>query len=752
MSTHPKALKITKRALLVGGLAVGGGLVVGYAYLRDKPGTAGFGAFGVAGTALNAWVKITPEGRIILAVPRGEMGQGVYTAIAMLIAEELEVGLDQIEVEHPDVDGKYANAFILTESMPQFRPLIWLGERVAAALPLIATGGSTTIRDGWEAMRRVGASARMMLVQAAAISWDVAFDECEAKLGVVNHPKTGRSLSYGDLAEAAAQIKPPADPQLKPPSEFRLVGTPAPRIDIPAKVTGQAQFGIDVVLPGMLYAAVRQCPLRGGRLVSYDAEAVMGLPGVEAVTPVHGGVAVVAHSYWQASKALEALAVEFEDGGNGELSSKSISALYHEAMDSGDVICVREEGDTKRSLKTSAKTHEAIYELPFLAHTCMEPMNCTAIVKGDRVEIWLGCQSPTMANWGAAEGAGVETDKVTTHVTFMGGGFGRRQEVDISRQAAQIARAVEGRPVKLIWSREEDVQHDSYRPAVLAKFQAGLDESGSLTAWTNRLVLQSVDVGYGQRNLPALLVGDGSDDMSMTQGADDLPYALPHLTVEKVVMDLPVDVGYWRSVGHSYNGFFTESFIDELAALSKQDPYAYRRGLLRQAPRHLQVLNILAEKAGWEIPLAAGRGRGMALHESFGSVVGQVAEISLSAQGELSVDRVICVVDCGMTVNPDTIVAQMQSGIVYGLSAALYGEITLEAGQIVQSNFPDYEALKLAAMPAIETYIVPSTDYPGGVGEPGTPPIAPALTNALFNATGKRIRKLPLKNLDFLSL
>ncbi len=751
MSAASKLMKITKRAFLFGGLAVGGGMVVGYAVLRERPGTAGFGAFGQAGAALNAWVKITPDGQVVIAVPRAEMGQGVQTGLAMLVAEELEVDLDTVSIEHPDLDGKYANAFIMTEGLPQFAPLIWLVERVTAFLPLIATGGSTSIRDGWENMRRVGASARAMLVEAAAERWGVEASECVARSGRVVNRISGESLTYGALARAAALQPPPKTPALKPVSEFRLIGRPTPRLDVPAKVTGEAVFGIDVRLPGLLFAAVRHCPYRGGSVVSYQAEAVMNRPGVEAVVPVKNGVAVVARSFWTAKKAVEDLPITFDDGGHGDLSSDGISRLYHEALEKGDVIEVQKEGDVQEALQSAARVHEAVYELPYLAHTCMEPMNCTVRVQGEEAEVWVGSQVPTLVNWGVAEAAGVDHDKVKTHITFLGGGFGRRSERGIVEEAALIARAVEGRPVQLIWTREEDVQHDSYRPAVVARLRGGLDLGGRLVAWTHRLVLQSVEASYGRRNTPQI-AGDGTSDSSMTQGAVDLPYELPNVTVDKVVMDVPVEVGFWRSVGHSHNGFFVESFIDEMAAVSQEDPYAFRRGLLADAPRHRAVLDLVADKAGWGAPLGAGRGRGIALHQSFGSIVAQVVEVSITSDGDLAIDRVICSVDCGLAVNPDSVKAQMESGIVYGLSAALYGEITLEGGQVMQSNFPDYDAVRLAEMPVIETYIVDSTAAPGGIGEPGTPPIAPALTNAIFAATGRRIRRLPLNRLDFLSV
>jgi isoquinoline 1-oxidoreductase beta subunit len=473
------------------------------------------------------------------------------------------------------------------------------------------------------------------------------------------------------------------------------------------------------------------------------------MPGVVDVVEVENGVAVVAESYWQARTAADALDIEFDEGEDKDLNTADIFKDYVRAIDSpGEVFVVRNDGDVNQALAGAAQTVEAVYEVPFLAHTCMEPMNCTVRVDGDRAEIWVGSQSPTMASWGVAKGAGVASENVICHTTYMGGGFGRRAELDWITQAAQIARAVEGRPIKFIWSREDDIIQDAFRPAAVARFKGGLDDEGMPVAWANRVVTQSVMESLSGRVMLQMPI-TAERDLTMTEGAADLPYKIKNFLVDKVGMRLPIQVGTWRSVGHSFNAFFVESFVDELAYAADQDPYQFRRVLLMDAPRHLAVLEMAAEKANWNRPRHTGYGRGIALHESYETIVAQVVDIFVSHDGEVRVERIVCVVDCGSVVNPDTVVAQMESGIVYGLSAVLFGEITIKDGQIVQQNFPDYEAIRLHEIPLIETYIMPSGEYPGGVGEPGTPPIAPAVTNAIFDAAGVRVRQLPLTRANF---
>jgi len=753
MVTADKVVKITKRALLFGGAAVGGGLVIGYAYLREKPGTAGFESHGTPGYALNAWVKITPDNQVIVGVPRSEMGQGVYTSVAMLICEELEVEFDKVTVEYPALDGKYINGFAITDGMDAGGTVLpWLITRVVAKLKMIVTGGSSTIRGDIYTMPKAGAMAREMLIAEAADRWDVSPSECRAELGEVIHEDTGRKIVYGDLADGAARRDAPSDVPLKDPSTYRLVGKPIPRLDVPGKVTGKAEFGVDVKLPDMLYAAIKQCPYYGGALISYNEEAIAARPGVVSVVEVDNGLVVVAETYWQAKMAVDALEVVWDDGGQGNLSTDDILQDALSQLETGDAVAIIEDQKALKALEDSTgDLVEAIYTLPYLAHTCMEPMNCTVLVNGDRAEVWAGTQSPTMIAWGVAKGAKVESDAVDLHMTYMGGGFGRRIEYDYVVQAAQAARAVEGRPVKLIWSREEDVAHDVFRPLAVAHFRAKTAQDGALEAVSARVALQSVNYDFTQRTDLSFGI-EGATDRASTDGLREWPYATIAYHLENLWLQYPVAVGNWRSVGHSHNAFFKESFVDELAHKAGEDPFEYRRRLLKDKPQHLAVLELAAEKAGWGTPLGAGRGRGIAVHESFDSFVAEVAEVSISARGELSVDRVVCVIDCGAVVNPDTVVAQMESGIVYGLSAVLFGEITIEDGQVVQQNFPDYDAVRLREMPEIETYILASGYQVGGAGEPSTPPLAPAVTNAIFNATGKRLRSLPLGNVDLVGV
>ena len=752
MVTKDKVLKITKRALLFGGAAVGGGLVIGYAYLREKPGTAGFESHGTPAYALNAWVKITPDNQVIIGVPRSEMGQGVYTSVAMLICEELDVEFDKVKVEFPALDGKYINAFAITDEMGADGGVLpWLITRIVAKLKMIVTGGSSSIRGDIHTMPKVGAMARDMLIAEAADRWGVDPGDCRAELGEIIHDASGRKVTYGQVADGAAERSEPSDVSLKDPLTYRLVGKPIARLDVPGKVTGEAEFGVDVTLPNMLYAAIKQCPFYGGSVVSYNDAEIADRPGVIKVVEVDNGILVVAQTYWQAKTAVDALNVEWDDSGNGDVSTDALLQDALSQLETGDAVPWTEDQDALNRLESSDDVFEATYELPYLAHTCMEPMNCTVLVEGNRAKVWAGTQSPTMIVWGVAKGADVDSDAVDLHMTYMGGGFGRRIEYDFIVQAAQAARAVEGRPVKLIWSREEDVTHDVFRPLAVAHFRAAALDDGALDAVSARVALQSVNYDFSQRTGLAF-VQDGGTDRASTNGLQDWPYETAGYHLDNVWLQYPVAVGNWRSVGHSHNAFFKESFVDELAHKVGQDPFEYRRRLLRGKPQHLTVLELAAEKGDWGKPLGTGRGRGIAVHESFDSFVAEVVEVSVSARGELTVDRVVCVIDCGVVVNPDTVVAQMESGIVYGLSAVLFGEITIENGQVVQQNFPDYDAVRLREMPDIETYIVTSGFQVGGAGEPSTPPLAPAVTNAIFHATGKRFRTLPLRRADLVGV
>ena len=748
--------KPSRRTFLIAGALLGGGLFVGsIAYaLRDRDRLARVPAFRKNDKefALNAWVKILPDGSVVVAVPHQEMGQGIHTGLATLLAEELDADWSRVRVEESPLDKVYGNYVMLGEGLPvspedkglMATTLRWVAFKIGEGLGLLATGGSTSMRNAWEPMRLAGASARELLVATAARKWGVPAAECLTQSGAVMHPGSGRRFAYGDLASEAAQLPPPAQPRLKEAKDYRLIGKLLPRLDAPAKVYGAAQFGIDVRLPDMLYAAIAHCPVIGGTLKGYDEAKIKALAGVKAVVPLGNALAVVADSWWRARQALAQLPVQWEEGGNAQLDNKAIYGQYVRDMETGATTEYRSEGEIWPAMARSKQTVEAAYRVPFLAHATMEPMNCTALLKDGRCEVWAPNQSPTLVQMAAARSAGVDDDKVVVHSTLLGGGFGRRIETDFVTQAVSIAKALPGKPVKLLWSREEDMQHDMYRPAVIAKFRAGLDQAGQPLAWWNRITGPSVTRSFTDRTLPSGGM-DFPPDKANADGAAELPYAIPNLLVEHTLSKTPVPVGFWRSVGHSYNAFFTESFIDEVALAAKQDPYQFRRSLLAKQPRLLKVLETAATKANWGRPLGIGRGRGIALHASFRSVVAQVAEVSLESSGEVKVHRVVCAIDCGLAVNPDIVVAQMESAIVFGLTAALYGEITVNKGRVEQGNFPSYEMLRLAQSPQIEVHLVPSDAPLGGVGEPGTPPIAPAVANALFAASGRRFRSLPLR-------
>jgi isoquinoline 1-oxidoreductase subunit beta len=761
VSSSPRNPK--RRRLLIAGALVGGGLFVGYE-LRDRDRLARVPAFSAGGTAvaLNGWVKIAPDGTVTVAVPNQEMGQGIYTALPMLVAEELDADWSRVRAEQAPVDKIYGNYILLGDGLPVApedksaiaNGMRWAGFKIGEGLGLMVTGGSTSVRSAWEPMRLAGASARAMLVAAAAQKWQVAPEDCMTGDGQVLHRPSGRKLGYGELAAAAALMTPPAHVRFKERKDYRLIGKRVPRLDTGAKVDGSAQFGIDVRLPGMLYAAVSQCPVLDGALKSYDESKIRKLPGIKAVVPIPHGVAVVADSFWRAKLALAQLPVTWDEGPNAAIDSQAIFAQFARDLETGSAHKYRAQGDAVAALAQAAKIVDAQYQVPFLAHATMEPMNCTALMKDGSFEVWAPNQSPTLVQMIAARVSGVERDNVTVHTTFLGGGFGRRSEVDFVAQAVTIAKSLPDVPVQVIWSREEDMQHDMYRPAAIAKFRGGFDASGAPVALSIRIVGPSVIRSYTDRILPY----GGTDfppDKSNAEGAADLPYEFANLRVEHVLSKTPVPVGFWRSVGHSYNAFFTECFIDELAGAAGKDPYEFRRALLTQHPRFLKVLETAAQKAGWGAALPAQegvrRGRGIALHESFRTVVAQVAEVAVSKSGEVSVERVVCAVDCGMAINPDTVEAQMESAIVFGLTAALFGEITIGRGRVEQDNFPSYEILRLAQTPAIEVHIVDTGADLGGVGEPGTPPIAPAVANAVFAATGRRVRKLPLRPADFAS-
>jgi len=707
-------LPVTRREFMKISAALGGGLLIG---IRLGSAAAAPAAATAAATdtafSPNVWLTITPDDMVTIRVGSSEMGQGVMTALPMLIAEELDADWDKVRAEFAPVNPAYANPFFGRQQ----------------------TGGSTAVRGYWSTLREAGAAGRELLVTAAAQSWGVPVESCHAEKGQVIHADSGRRLSYGALAERAARLPVPTSVFLKEPGEFVLLGRATPRLDIPAKVDGSAGFGADIQLPGLLTAAVVRCPVFGGTVEKVNDTRARAVPGVRQVVTISSGVAVVAEHFWAAQQGRKALEIEWAEGPAAQLDSAAITARMAELVDTGTVG--RNEGDAEKALRSAARQIEAVYEVPYLAHACMEPMNCTAHVRADGCDIWVPTQAQTGTHQTAMRLTGLPAGKVRVHTTFLGGGFGRRGEQDFVSDAIETSRAA-GAPVKVMWTREDDMQHDFYRPATYNRLAAALDEQGMPVAWRHRIAGPSI-AQRDSRERESTGV-----DFSATEGAVNLPYAIPNILVSYARVNNSVPVGYWRSVASSQNAFITECFLDEVAAAVGKDPFELRRTLLREQPRLRGVLELAASKAGWSSPPPTGRFRGIAVAESFGSYVAQVAEIAIDG-GRLRVHRVVCAIDCGMVVNPDTIVAQMESAIVFGLTAALKGEISIADGRAVQSNFHDYPLLRLDECPDIEVHIVPSDAAPGGVGEPGTPPIAPAVANAVFAATGQPVRRLPIR-------
>lgn len=707
----PSANGLSRRGFLQAGAAGGGGLILSLSLSFGKGEAEGADAF-----VPNAFIRIERDGQIVLTMPYVEMGQGTYTSIPMLIAEELEVDLKQLRLAHaPPNEKLYAN------------PL----------LGVQATGNSNAIRGAWQPLRRAGATARTMLVAAAAKKWNVDPASCLAQSGEVLHPPSARSIKYGALAADAAAMPVPENVALKRPQDFRLIGSPAKRLDTPTKVNGTAIYGIDVRPLGVKIATLAQSPAFGGRLKSVDDIAAKTIKGVRQIVRLDDAVAVVADHMGAAKKGLAALKIEWDDGPHAKLSTDDIaSALEKATLNSGPVA--QNIGDVDKAMAGAAMKVEALYQVPFLAHATMEPMNCTVHWRKDECEIWIGSQAVARVQALAAKAAGLSPEKVIVHNHLIGGGFGRRLDADGAVRAVQIAQHVEG-PVKVVWTREEDIQHGMYRPYWVDRISAGLDDKGKPVAWNNRFAGSSVIARW----LPPGFK-DGLDPDS-TEGAIDLVYDLPNFHVEYVRVEPPgIPTAFWRSVGPSHNVFVTESFVDELAAAAKQDAVAYRRALLDKSPRAKAVLDLVAEKAEWGKPLPKGSGHGVSLQSAFGSYEAQVAEVEVSKNGTVRVRRVVCAVDCGTVVNPDTVQAQIQSGIIFGTTAALYGEITLKKGRVEQSNFDTYQVLRMNEAPAIEVHIVKSEEPPGGMGETGTSAVVPAIANAIFAATGRRLRKMPV--------
>jgi len=704
----------SRRTFLITGAAAGGGLLLGV-YLPRTIGAKAQIADEVF--APNAFVRIKPDDTITLVMPQVEMGQGTYTSMSMLIAEELEVDLAKVGLEAaPPSDKLYAN------------PL--LGFQV--------TGGSTSVPGFWEPLRRAGATARVMLIQAAAVQWNVDPASCRAEKGEVVSP-AGERLSYGTLVDAAAKLPVPDKVTLKDPKDFTLIGTPAKRLDTPEKVNGKAKFGIDAMIPGMKFATVAACPIFGGKLKRVDDSKAMAIKGVRQAVRLDNAVAVVGDHMWAAMQGLSALDIEWDDGPNANVTTESIVEQMERASQN-EGVTARSDGDFAKAIPGAAKKIDAVYEMPFLAHAAMEPMNCTVHVTKDSCDIWVGIQVVSRAQATAAQVTGLPPEKIQVHNHLLGGGFGRRLDVDGITQAVAIAKQVDG-PVKIVWSREEDIQHDVYRPYYYDRFTAGFDAQDQLVAYHHRVTASSILSRWAP---PAFV--NGLDEDAVNGAAKEMPYAIPNILVDYVRDEPPgLTTGWWRGVGPTHNIFVVESFIDELAAATKKDPVEFRRSLLGKQPRVLGVLNLAAEKAGWATALPEGVGRGVSVQFAMGSYLSQVAEVEVSNEGEVKVRRVVCAVDCGQIVNPDTIVAQIEGGIIFGLSAALWGEITLKGGRVEQHNFNDYRVLRINEAPQIEVHLVKNTEAPGGIGEPGTIGIAPAMANAIFAVTGKRIRKLPIK-------
>ncbi|MEW6530628.1 MAG: xanthine dehydrogenase family protein molybdopterin-binding subunit [Thermodesulfobacteriota bacterium] len=712
-----QVINVSRRDFLKTGVAVGGGLILGCSLpLGDAASQSATQP--ATGTAINAFVRIGTDDVVTIIVNHSEMGQGVYTSMPMLVAEELEINLSKVRVEAAPVDPAYNHT----------------------AFGIQVTGGSTSVASEWERLRTVGASAREMLIAAAADSWKVDKATCRAENGAVIH-SSGKRVTYGQIADKAAKMPVPKEVALKDPSQFKTIGKPMKRLDTPEKTNGKGIFGIDVKVPDMLVALVARPPVFGGKVKSFKADRAKAVPGVKQVVQIPAGVAVVATGFWPAKVARDALEIEWDDGPNANLSSETLLEQYAKlAKTLGKVA--RKDGDPQRALTRAAKTIEAEFAVPFLAHATMEPLNCVVDLRSDRCEIWTGTQFQTVDRMEAAKVAGLRPEQVEIHTTLLGGGFGRRANPhsDFVVLAVQVAKEVK-QPVKVMWSREDDTRGGYYRPLWYDRIAGGLDATGKPVAWQHTIVGQSILTGTP---FEAAMVKDGVDETSV-EGAKDIPYNIPNVLVDLHSPKIGVPVQWWRSVGHSHTAFVVESFMDELAHAAGKDPYEFRRRLLANQPRHKGVLELAAQKAGWGTQLPAGQGRGIALHKSFGSHIAQVAEVSVSDRGTVKVHRVVCAVDCGRVVNPNTIEAQMESGIAFGLSAILYGAITLKNGRVEQSSFKNYPIVTMRSMPQVEVHIVPSQEPPTGVGEPGVPPIAPAVANAVFAATGKRIRSLPIR-------
>jgi isoquinoline 1-oxidoreductase subunit beta len=716
---------VTRRQFVVSVATAAGGLAltVGLPGLAEAAviGPQAFGP-GTDPNDVNAFLAIAPDGGILIRSPHQEMGQGAITALPMIVAEELECDWSKVKVEHAAAARNQREKDIYGD---------------------MATVGSRGVRTSWQMLLQAGASARERLIAAAAQRWNVPAAECTAANSKVTHAKSGRSLDYGALALDAGKIKLDKEPAIRTPDQFKFIGKSVARLDTPLKINGAAKFAIDTQVPGMVYAAINACPVPGGKLKSVDEAPAKSRRGVLQVVKLDNAVAVVADRFWRAKEALALLKPEWDAGEAGKTDSAQFGKAYRDALD-GPMANARNDGNVDgefaKSKDLGGKIVEAVYEAPHLAHAQMEPLNATVHLQGDKLDVWLGSQAPMRALQLAVAASGLKPEQIEIHNCFLGGGFGRRSINDEMRQAILVAKQV-GKPVKLVWTREEDMTQDRYRPQAAVRMKTALGANGMPTAFDARIAVGSIFRSIG-RGAPA----NGVEGQAV-EGFTNIPYAIPNLRIGCMLKNTHVPVMFWRSVGSSQNAFFVESYVDELAQAAGQDPYQFRRALLAGKADFLGVLDKIAEKGDWGKPLGQGRGRGIAIHECYGSIIGQVAEVTVSQKGEVRVDRVVAAVDCGHVVNPGIVEAQIESGVIYGLSAALYGEITVKDGRVEQSNFHDYKVVQLADTPKIEVYLALSGGKKwGGIGEPGTAATAPAVANAVFAATGTRVRSLPLKN------
>jgi isoquinoline 1-oxidoreductase beta subunit len=712
---------ITRRHFVVASASAAGGLAISVAFpgLADAA-SIGAQAWGPESTPneVNAFLAIDPDGSILIRSPHQEMGQGAITALPMIVAEELECDWSKVKVEYasPARNLREKNVY---------------GE--------MTTVGSRGVRTSWQMLLQAGASARERLIAAAAQRWNVSPSDCEAANSKITHKTTGRSFDYGALAADAANIKLDKEPAIRTPDQFKLIGKRLARLDTPLKINGSAKFAIDTVVPNMVYAAVSACPVFGGRLKSVDDAPVKGRRGVLQVVKLDNAVVVVADRFWRAKEALALLKPEWAAGEAGNTDSAQFAKLYRDTLD-GPMVSARNDGSVEDAFGKGGKFVEAVYEAPHLAHATMEPLNATVHLQPDKLEVWLGSQTPMGTIRQAAAASGLKPEQIIIHNCFLGGGFGRRSINDEMRQAILVAKEV-GKPVKLVWTREEDMTQDRYRPQAAVRMKAALGPDGMPTAFDAKIAVGSILRSTGINKV------ENGIEAQAVEGFANIPYAIPSVRVGCMLKNTHVPVMFWRSVGSSQNAFFVESYIDELAQAAGQDPYKFRRALLAGKSDFLGVLDTIAEKSDWGKPLGQGRGRGIAIHECYGSIIGQVAEVTVSQKGEVKVDRVVAAVDCGHVVNPGIVEAQIQSGVIYGLSAALYGEITIKQGRVEQGNFDEYQVVRLADTPKIEVYLALSGGKKwGGIGEPGTAATAPAVANAVFAATGTRVRSMPLKN------